>query len=126
MSTCFQAGTSLPVGGVFGRCASPVGAAQAAKTACRDRSLPSLRRFWAVAASRNSSLAPFGPGRHRDMRLDLPFLDEPGEIRRRSVSTIRSEPLRFEPEALSGPIKHGARRADLGLSDGAGRFYVQD
>jgi len=63
---------------------------------------------------------------HRDMRLDLPFLDEPGEIRRRSVSTIRSEPLRFEPEALSGPIKHGARRADLGLSDGAGRFYVQD
>jgi hypothetical protein len=43
--------------------ASPVGAGQAATSAGRDRNFASLRRFWAVAASRNSSLAPFGPRR---------------------------------------------------------------
>jgi hypothetical protein len=64
-------------------------------------SFASFRRFWAVAANRNSSLAPFGP------HAAVPSLRKPQqrgtEKRRRIYSGIRLKPLGSEDSAKTDP-----------------------
>src|SRR5258708_8515085 len=54
------------------------------------------------------------------------LLDQPVQHRSRPVCGIGREPLRLETEALLGSLDHGLRRADLGLTNGAGCLYVNN
>src|SRR5690606_7823521 len=44
----------------------------------------------------------------------------------RAIRTVRGEALGLEAEALGGPVEHGARGADLGLTDRPARLDIED
>lgn len=58
--------------------------------------------------SRQGTIGPVGLVEHRDMRRDPTLLDQPGQVRGRSVGTIGDKSLRLQPEAFGGPVEHGA------------------
>src|ERR1700730_16592794 len=57
--------------------------------------------------SRERAIRPVRLVEHWDVRLNLPLLNQPSQVRSRSIGAVRAEPLGFEPEALSDPIDHG-------------------
>src|ERR1700722_12153451 len=60
------------------------------------------------------------------MWRDALLLDQPVQHRSRPVCSIGRKSLWLETEALLGPLDHGLRRADLGLTNGARGFDIND
>jgi len=58
--------------------------------------------------SREGAVGAIGFIEHRNVRCDPPLLDQPGEVLGRAVGTVGNEALGLEPEALGGPVEHGA------------------
>src|SRR4051795_621325 len=83
-------------------------------------------RVISEVAAREGAVIPLRFIEHRNMRRDTLLLDQPVQHRSRPVSGIGRKPLRLETEALLCSFDHGLRCADLGLTNGAGRFNVND
>lgn len=59
--------------------------------------------------ARESAVRLVGLIEHRNMRRDLPFLDQPGEVRCRSVGAVGGQIRRLQAEAVPCPVNYGAR-----------------
>src|SRR5207344_2728768 len=53
-------------------------------------------------------------------------VNEPSEHLGRAVSTVGSQALGTEPEAIFGALNHCAGRTDLGLTDSSRRLDIDD
>src|SRR5664280_532057 len=62
----------------------------------------------------------------RDVRRDIHVVDQPVEVRARTIGRITGEPLGLDTEALLGALNHGLARADFGLADGARGLHIHD
>jgi len=63
--------------------------------------------------------------KQRDVWLDL-MPHQPSDHQTRSVGGIGGQPLRFEAEAISGPLEHGFGCGDLGSPARRCRLDIDD
>ncbi|PAV72878.1 hypothetical protein WR25_24560 [Diploscapter pachys] len=72
------------------------------------------------------AVAARGLVEHRDMRMDVALVDQPGQHLRRAVSGVGGQPLGPDAEAALHPRDHALARAYLGLAHRGARFHVHD
>lgn len=70
------------------------------------------------------AVAARGLVEHWDARLDVAFVDQPGEHPRRAVGGVGCQPLGPDAEAFLHPRDHALARGHLGLAHGGARFDV--
>ena len=63
---------------------------------------------------------------HRDVRLNVTLVDQPGQHLRRTVGGVGCEPLGPDTEAVLHPRDHALARGHLGLAHRGARFHVHD
>ena len=76
--------------------------------------------------ARKSSVLAFRLVKHRDVRLDALFVDEPCEHLSRSVAGVGRETLRLQAKRLRGSSDHRLGRRDFRLAHGGGGLDVDD
>src|SRR5277367_4805378 len=85
-----------------------------------------IGRVISKVAARESAVIPLRLIEHRDVWRDAFLLDQPVQHWSGPVSGISNKPLRLETKALLCSFDHGLRRADLGLTNRAGRLDIND
>src|SRR5450631_2653482 len=77
-------------------------------------------------AAREGTVIPLRFVEHGDVWRYALLHDQPVQHRSRAVSRIPDKPLWLEAEALLCSLNHGLCSADLGLTNGAGCFDIND
>jgi hypothetical protein len=76
--------------------------------------------------AREGAVGALGFVEHRNVRLDITLMHQPGKVLSRTVGGVSRQPLRAQAEALLRPVDHPLLRPHLGLADRGRRFHIDD